>query len=258
MARPERHDCDYFPFYAKDGKTLNILEAKYKCKGTGFFTNVLRFLTLQEDHYFSILDEADKLYFFSKTLCDEESGMDMLEIMVKTRKLSRDLWVSYKVIVSQDHLDSLFDAYRNRKNDIITIPEILKRVVSDTDNPQEPVVSSVGNPQEGGVSDTDNPQRKGKERKLEKKPIKKKRFIPPTLDEVVNYFQKKGYLKSTAEKAYEYYNEADWIDSQGNKVLNWKQKMIAVWFKDENKDSDSKHKRITTQDLHKKWQKEME
>ena len=165
MARPERHDADYFPFYAKDGRTLFILENKYQCKGTGFFTNVMRFLTLQSDHHFCIKDEADKLYFFSKTKCDCESGMEMLNIMAKTGKIHRQLWVSYEVIISQDHLDSLSDAYRNRKNPIITIDDVFKRYVSDTENPQEDGVSSVDNPQEPVVSDTNNPQRKGKETK---------------------------------------------------------------------------------------------
>ena len=130
MARPERHDADYFPFYAKDGKTLFIIENKYQCKGTGFFTNVMRFLTLQKDHYFCIKEPEDRLYFFSKTKCDEVSGADMLDLMAVTGKIDKDLWVSSAVIVSQDLLTSLLDAYRKRINKMITIPEIKKKYVS--------------------------------------------------------------------------------------------------------------------------------
>lgn len=165
MARPERKDADYFPFYARDGKTLYILEGKYKCKGTGFFTNVLRFLTLREDHYFSISDESDRLYFFAKCHCDEESGIDMLNIMAKTGKIHTSLWVSCKVIVSEDLLKGLEDAYRNRKNSIITIKEIEDIFINNNKNPQESVVSDVRYPQEPVVSDIDNPQRKLKETK---------------------------------------------------------------------------------------------
>jgi len=124
MGRYERHDADYFPFYAKDGRTLFILEDKYGCKGTGFFTNILRFLTLQPDHYFCIADPGDRMYFFSKTKCDETSGMDMIGIMVKTGKLDADLWGKKSVIASKDHLNSVQDAYKNRKNACITIDEI--------------------------------------------------------------------------------------------------------------------------------------
>jgi len=57
----------------------------------------------------------------------------------------------------------------------------------------------------------------------------------PTLQEVKSYFAEKGYREDVAERAYEFYNVADWHDSKGKKVKNWKQKMQSVWFKDENK-----------------------
>ncbi|MHB8096084.1 MAG: helix-turn-helix domain-containing protein [Erysipelotrichaceae bacterium] len=60
-------------------------------------------------------------------------------------------------------------------------------------------------------------------------------FIPPTIEEVEQYFYEKGYIKDAARKAYEFYSCADWIDSRGNKVKNWKQKMNGVWFKDDNR-----------------------
>jgi len=168
MARPERHDVDYFPFYVKDGRTLFILEDKYGCKGTGFFTNVMRFLCLQPDHHFCIKEEVDRMYFFSKTKCDEVSGMEMLDIMAKTCKLSGSMWVSYKVIVSPALLDSIKDAYRNRKNEILSLNEIEQIYVSYNNNPQESVVSDVGNTQESVVSDVGNTQTKLKKTKLKK------------------------------------------------------------------------------------------
>lgn len=64
---------------------------------------------------------------------------------------------------------------------------------------------------------------------------KKRGFTPPTQQEVIDYFKEKGYKEIAGKKAFEYYNEADWNDSTGKKIKNWKQKMIGVWFKDENK-----------------------
>ena len=62
-------------------------------------------------------------------------------------------------------------------------------------------------------------------------------FTPPLLEDVISYFQEKGYSKKSAEKAFEYYNIGNWKDSNGNQVKNWKQKMQGVWFKDENKET---------------------
>lgn len=60
-------------------------------------------------------------------------------------------------------------------------------------------------------------------------------FTPPLEFEVVDYFKENGYSEQSAKKAFNYYNIAEWSDSKGNKIKNWKQKMISVWFKDENK-----------------------
>lgn len=75
--------------------------------------------------------------------------------------------------------------------------------------------------------------------KKEKEEIKKKRtikkFQPPTVEEVIKYFFEKGYTAEHARKAFDYYDAADWHDAKGNKVKNWKQKMISVWMKEEGK-----------------------
>lgn len=60
-------------------------------------------------------------------------------------------------------------------------------------------------------------------------------FKIPTIEEVINYFEENKYTKKSAESFYNFYSVADWIDSKGNKVKNWKQKAQGIWFKDENK-----------------------
>lgn len=69
-----------------------------------------------------------------------------------------------------------------------------------------------------------------------KKSVKKEaKFIPPTLQEVKDYFKERGYIEETAITAFNYYHVADWKDGKGDQVKNWKQKMISVWMKPENK-----------------------
>ena len=63
----------------------------------------------------------------------------------------------------------------------------------------------------------------------------KKRFTPPTLKEALDYFKFKGYKEDVAKTAWEYYHTANWKDARGNQVKNWKQKMLSVWMKPENK-----------------------
>ena len=70
--------------------------------------------------------------------------------------------------------------------------------------------------------------------------VKEKRvvnkFTAPTLLEVQTYFTENGYTNELGKKAFDYYSVANWKDSKGNQVKNWKQKMRGVWFKDENKE----------------------
>ena len=53
----------------------------------------------------------------------------------------------------------------------------------------------------------------------------KKQFVPPTLDEIKKYVSDKE-LKVNAEQFYNYFTEGNWIDSKGNKVKSWKQKIL--------------------------------
>ena len=72
--------------------------------------------------------------------------------------------------------------------------------------------------------------------KKSKSPAKRKvkEFVPPTLDEVIEFFKSEGYNKVLAEKFYKYYSMGEWKDSKGNKVSFWKRNASA-WFKDEHK-----------------------
>ena len=67
-----------------------------------------------------------------------------------------------------------------------------------------------------------------------------KEQAPPSLEEVILYFEENGYTKDSATKMFEYYEESRkprgrvWKDGRGNTVKNWKQKARSVWFKPDN------------------------
>jgi hypothetical protein len=61
------------------------------------------------------------------------------------------------------------------------------------------------------------------------------KFIPPTKDEVLEYFINRGYKKDIAIQAYYYYDSLGWNNKLGKAVTNWKNTMVTNWFKPENK-----------------------
>ena len=185
MGRPERHDVDYFPFFAKRWKTLNILQSKYGLEGIGFFTNLMRFLALTPDHYYCVEEEYDRLNLFAEIgIQDEERGIAMIELMVKTEKLDRDLWENHKVIVCPAFIESIEDAYKRRGNQIITIEEIRLKFQNsdinadtagllsdyDSNNPVDPVENPENN--------DSNPQIIVKETKLKKSKVNQEKSDP--------------------------------------------------------------------------------
>lgn len=51
----------------------------------------------------------------------------------------------------------------------------------------------------------------------------------PTLEEIQDYIQEKQ-LKVDGKQFYDYFTEGNWVDAKGNKVKNWKQKLL-TWNK---------------------------
>ena len=63
----------------------------------------------------------------------------------------------------------------------------------------------------------------------------KKEYTPPSESDLIAYVIEKGFPESLGKKIFEYYSTADWHDANGKKVKNWKQKLLSVWLKEENK-----------------------
>lgn len=71
-------------------------------------------------------------------------------------------------------------------------------------------------------------------RKDSKERVKKEsEFVPPTLNEVIEYVKERN---STVDpvKFYDYFNVGNWIDSKGQPVKNWKQKLLTWEGRDGN------------------------
>ena len=75
------------------------------------------------------------------------------------------------------------------------------------------------------VKDSIEEDKKGKKRKV---------FVPPTYEEVLEYAKEKG-REDLAKEFFDYFTVGEWVDSKGNKVKNWKQKFITWCSRNEIK-----------------------
>ena len=97
-----------------------------------------------------------------------------------------------------------------------------KQIISET----EAKVKQTRSKQEANANVNDN--------------VNKNKNVNPSIDDVILYFIENGYGEDLGKKAFNYYSSANWMDSKGKQVKNWKQKMHGVWFKEENKMQVSK------------------
>lgn len=89
----------------------------------------------------------------------------------------------------------------------------------------------------GTINEQSVQERRGKERKgRERSGVDgAKKNSPPPLSAVIEFFKEKGFSEELAKKAFDYYHAGEWKDGKGKPVLNWKQKMISVWMKNDQK-----------------------
>lgn len=77
-----------------------------------------------------------------------------------------------------------------------------------------------------------------------KKEMYKESFTPPTLDEVKDYCLNVRHNTVDYQKFYDYYNAGEWKDSKGNKIKNWKQKVITWENKEPKKNKEFTYETI--------------
>lgn len=97
-----------------------------------------------------------------------------------------------------------------------------KRIILKAKNPNG-FEESEGNFEKLKKPDNDNDDEDDND--IKKKKSKRKTFTPPKLEEIEKYVLEKK-LNVDAKKFYDYFTEGNWIDSKGNQVKSWKQKLL--------------------------------
>lgn len=230
MARPERNTVDYYPHMVGDGKKMFFIEKKYANDGYATWHKILEKLCSTEYHFLNLNKEEEIMHLSAKCNVTEEVLLNIVFDLVKLGAFDKEMWDN-KIIWCQQLIESIDDAYLKRNNDcmsllglreLLTGLGILKPILKDENR-------------------TDNPQSRVEKSKVEKSRL----FVPPSAEEVEQYFTDNGYDKKVAAKAFKWYNDSDWNDSHGKPVKNWKTKMQKVWFTEENLADNSEEPNYT-------------
>jgi len=128
MARPERNNVDYFPFYCEEGKKMYYLEEQYGNDGFATFVKILRELAKTDFHYLDLSKKTTLMFLSAKCKVGTNILESIINDLVDLEKFDSVLWNENKVIWCQDFIDGIQDAYSKRKNKCITYDGLLLRL----------------------------------------------------------------------------------------------------------------------------------
>jgi hypothetical protein len=201
MARPERNNVDYFPFYCEDGKKMYYLEETYGNDGFATFIKILRELAKTDYHYLDLSKKQTMMFLSAKCKIDYKILDAIIKDLVDLEKFDAVLWNENKIIWCQDFIDSIQDAYIKRKNKCISYDGLLHLLIS----------LGVRKPSKSITKDTVNPQRKEKNTKEDKsKEINngEKVFSP----DVINFYDSVINMFPELYKPKDKINKKNWLD----------------------------------------------
>lgn len=223
---------DYFPFVCQPDDKLELIEVEFGLKGLAVIVKLLQRIYGEEGYYCDWNDEVALL--FSRKQCGLSKGdnvvSEIIESAIKRGFFSKEKFVEYHILTSAGIQKRFLDATARRVN-VKMLEEYLLLQVAQL-NKNVDIISKNGC--RNGKNANRNGQRKGEDRKGDSsgdKPSTTKPFIPPTITEVEAYCKERNN-NVDAKKFFDYFEASGWVDSRGNKVKNWKQKVI-TWEKNE-------------------------
>jgi len=213
MARPERNNVDYFPFYCEEGNKMFYIEETYGNDGFATFIKLLRELAKTNYHYLDLSKPTTVMFLSAKCKVSKEILLSIVNDLVDIGKFDSVLWKENKIIWCQSFIESISDAYFKRKNTCITYEGLLLLLIS----------LGVRKPSKSKLTVSDNTQSIVKYT-IENK--SKANNIPEYEDFILYAKEQKPFIDEYSVKAkYDSWVENEWKDGHGKEIKNWKTKL---------------------------------
>ena len=119
--RKNKHSADYFPHYVRHGNKMNYIENKYGNNGYAVWFKLMERLSETDFHYCDLSDESEMMFMASRCNVDENMLKEIISLLSKFEWLDSFLWTNYKVIYSQEFVNSLVEMYKRRNVDSPTL-----------------------------------------------------------------------------------------------------------------------------------------
>jgi len=146
MARLQKDTVDYFPHYcdASTRDTLTVLEGQFGNDGYVFWFKLLEQLGLSDGHFIDCSVGRKWQILCARSRVNPVTGVEIMVLLVEMGAIDEQLWNTNKIIWSQNFVDNVAEAYRNRKrpapakplptpHNLLTTPD---NPITTADNPQ--------------------------------------------------------------------------------------------------------------------------
>jgi len=179
------------------------------------FNNPTRCRSIHSDLYFYIVDLWNRVGQKKDFGLPTSIALELMNVSYNTYKKTLDDLIEFGFIIL------VKDSRNQHSSKVIALSKITKATNKALD---KATIKAVDKPIDTIIEQSNKEQSNNR-----------KSFVAPTFEEVENHVLSKGFTKGYAKHVFDYYNDADWFDSKGNKVKNWRQKLNAVWLSDEKK-----------------------
>lgn len=130
MARPSKHNAEFFPHYKSGGK-MRYLIKKHGHEAHAIWMMVLEELTTTDYHHILIESEMQMFLLSDKCMVDESKLIAVIDDLIEMGEFDRELWEDARVIFSERLTDSLSDLYRKRGNDCVKLDELRSKYLGE-------------------------------------------------------------------------------------------------------------------------------
>jgi len=222
MARPHKVGLDYFPLDVQCCDKIGLIESEFGLLGFGIIVRLWQLIYRQQGYYTEWND--DVMLMFAKNNC---VGVNVVSEVVKASVFRRGifdktLYEKHGILTSVG-IQKRYLEVASRRAEVSIKPEYRLIVVNhnsiNVDNNRDNVDNNRDN-------DSNNATKESKLKESKLKYGSGHSPTTPTLDEIEKYC-KDNNLNVDYNYFYKYFSASNWVDSKGNKVLNWQQKLLS-------------------------------
>ena len=218
---------EYFPLDVTLDSKLDLIEAEFGVTGFGVVVHLLQEIYGQEGYYAEWTEDV-ALLFARKYGLGGNAVSEILAASIKRGMFDKEIFDKYHVLTSRGIQKRYFEAVSRRKvlevdYNILLVDADLLPKNADIKRKNVNIYSKNADISKQSKVEESRVKESKVKSKADKPP--RTRFVPPTLEEVRDYVKDRN-SPVDPQKFFDYFSAGNWIDSKGQPVRNWKQKLI--------------------------------